>query len=277
VQKHFFILFFIFVSVGLSCAEKKKNGKQAKDQEEVKKAEQQYNFQKPTKSWNLPKELNEISGIGLLNDSILLCNEDENGVLYFFNLPSATIEKEIKFGKKGDYEDLAIVGDTIFILRSDGGIFKIADLTKKAEEFNTGLHEHNNTEGLCYDASTSTLLITCKDDQGDLLAGKNQKIVYQISMPIGSNSVAQLISFDAKDCKPSAVAVHPISKNIFILSANAQKIIEINRQGEVLMSQDLDATIFAQPEGICFAKDGTMYISNEAAGGVANVLMFAMQ
>jgi hypothetical protein len=32
--------------------------------------------------------------------------------------------------------------------------------------------------------------------------------------------------------------------------------------------------MFAQPEGLCFDSKGTMFISNEAAGGSANILEF---
>ena len=40
-----------------------------------------YSFQTLDASWELPASLNEISGIGLLNDSIMVCQEDENGLL----------------------------------------------------------------------------------------------------------------------------------------------------------------------------------------------------
>ncbi len=267
----------IILSTQFNCKGKKKNADNAKNVVETTFAPKNYNFISPTKIWEMPISLNEISGINLLNDSTLLCNEDENGSLYFFNLLTGKVDKQIKFGKKGDYEDLAIVGDTIFVLRSDGNIFRLSNLNAKAEEFNSGLQAQNNTEGLCYDDATNSLFIVCKDEQGLLLGSKSQKQVYQVRLPIEKNEAKQLIAFDAKDCRPSAVAVHPISHNIFILSAKAQKIVEINRNGEVLMTEELDAKLFAQPEGMCFAKDGTLYISNEAAGGVANVMMFKLQ
>ncbi len=270
-----YIAFFLLIifAIQINCKEKKKNGQTTKNVVETTTSKKNYNFRNPTKIWEMPISLSEISGINMLNDSTLLCNEDENGSLYFFNLLTAKVDKQIKFGKKGDYEDLAIVGDTIFILRSDGILFRLSNLNAKAEEFNSGLQAQNNTEGLCYDDATHSLLIVCKDEQGLLLGSKSQKQVYQVQLPIEKNEAKQLIAFDAKDCRPSAIAVHPITNNIFILSAKAQKIVEINRNGEVLMTEELDPKLFAQPEGICFAKDGTLYISNEAAGGVANVMM----
>jgi uncharacterized protein YjiK len=36
----------------------------------------------------------------------------------------------------------------------------------------------------------------------------------------------------------------------------------------------LRSKVHAQPEGICFSPDGTLYISNEGDGGDATILQF---
>jgi hypothetical protein len=84
-----------------------------------------YDVAIPDKSYELPKKLTETIGVAAVNDSIIACIADEKGVVYFFNLNSNIIDNKIAFSDKGDFEDLTIIGDTIYILDSKGVIWSI--------------------------------------------------------------------------------------------------------------------------------------------------------
>ncbi len=73
---------------------------------------------------------------------------------------------------------------------------------------------------------------------------------------------------------PSGLAIHPISGNLYILSSPRKFLIEVKDYKTIKNVFSLDKSIFAQPEGICFAPDGTMYISNERRDQPANILQF---
>ena len=76
----------------------------------------QYNLIKPEQRWNMPSVLKEISGIAFKDNRTLMCVQDENGTVYFFDLVDGSINHKIVFGKSGDYEDIALVDNTIFVL-----------------------------------------------------------------------------------------------------------------------------------------------------------------
>ena len=89
-----------------------------------------YRLDKPSSAWEMPKKLVEISGISVLNFPKILSINDEEGKLYEYNLVTKEVEEDYKFGKDGDYEDLAINGNTVYVLESNGTIIKLMTLKR---------------------------------------------------------------------------------------------------------------------------------------------------
>src|SRR5690606_13630350 len=110
-------------------------------------------------------ELREVSGIALLPDGLMACIQDEDGILFLYDLHKKAIQEKIQFADAGDYEGLAIVGNTAFVVRSDGAIYQVSDFRSGKPEVT--LHKSvlaatQNTEGLAYDKANNRLLIACK-------------------------------------------------------------------------------------------------------------------
>src|SRR4051812_36721866 len=89
-----------------------------------------YDLNKPTSALELPDTLREISGIVALSDKRFACIQDENGIVFILNTESKAVEKYIRFGDNGDYEGIAKVEDSYFILRSDGVLFETRTTTE---------------------------------------------------------------------------------------------------------------------------------------------------
>src|SRR6478735_8789866 len=85
-----------------------------------------YNLQSPIVH-KMDNKLAEISGISFKpgDDKTIYAIEDEHANLYRLS-PDGTIQGKTDFGKKGDYEDVAITSTSAFVLRSDGSIFSLA-------------------------------------------------------------------------------------------------------------------------------------------------------
>ncbi|MEZ4981635.1 MAG: SdiA-regulated domain-containing protein [Saprospiraceae bacterium] len=62
---------------------------------------------------------------------------------------------------------------------------------------------------------------------------------------------------------PSAIAQHPITEEFYILSSVGKLLMVLSAEGEINYIEKLDKKILPQPEGICFEKNGTMWISSE--------------
>ena len=68
---------------------------------------------------------------------------------------------------------------------------------------------------------------------------------------------------DSKQFQPSGIERHPVSGNYFVVAARQCAIAEITPQGRVLAVADLAADRHPQTEGIAFASDNTLILSDE--------------
>ncbi|HUH29327.1 MAG TPA: hypothetical protein VLZ86_13970, partial [Gelidibacter sp.] len=80
-----------------------------------------------SETWKLPAELNEISGIVWIDDHTLACVQDENGVIYLYDLDEKSITEEIPFAGNGDYEGIALHDSNLYVMQSDGLLYEIKD------------------------------------------------------------------------------------------------------------------------------------------------------
>jgi hypothetical protein len=100
-----------------------------------------YDFSKPSEVVDLPMELMEVSGISYVSENVLACVEDEDAVIYYYDLNKKKIIDQFRFGQAGDYEDLVVSGKRIYVLKSDGDIFSVLkdEQAVDREEIKTGL------------------------------------------------------------------------------------------------------------------------------------------
>jgi len=267
-----------------------------------------YNLESPDDRYKLPAYLEEISGLSYYGKGKIACVQDEKANIYVLNLEQEKISKKYDFGSDGDYEDIAVVGKTAYILRNNGDIYRIKDFKKKdrkVKKFNTPLKEKNDTEGMAYDPLSNALLIACKGspsiDKEMLYEG--YKAIYKFDLKedeldetphflvdlerldsyMDRNAFTRLSVKVAKKLRliesetsfqPSGLSIHPLYGEIYIISSVGKLLIILNRQGKVQNVQELDPKIFRQPEGICFSPTGDMYISNEGQGGKGYILKF---
>ncbi len=260
-----------------------------------------YDLQTPNRKMKLHNDLEEISGLSYAGNNKLLCVQDELGRVYYFNLKSEKIEESTKFAKSGDYEGVEIVADRIYVNRNDGKLYsfprKLADPEKDdVEKIDTPLSEKNDIEGLAYLPSSNKLLLACK---GSASVGNNSvkgKAIYSFDLtknkfdkkPIFTIRKSDINAFISKhkkrfqltkspDFKPSGIAVHPHSKQIYVLASVGKALIILSSKGKIKDVAFLSEKIFKQPEGICFDPAGNLYIASEGVGGRGYILAFNYQ
>lgn len=263
-----------------------------------------YNLTAPSVSLTLPHILQEISGLTYIDSSAVACIQDEKGILFIYNYQKDKIKKKYTFNIDGDYEGIARVNDTIYILRSDGTLFEILNYKSKAFQLNsyvTGLPTDNN-EGLCYDPDNNRLLIACKGKIGKGREFKDKRVIYGFDLYTKQLSQEPVYDFDLKSIKEFAlrekvdvhvkrkkkgtivdpvikfmvsdIAIHPITKKLFVLSASDHMLFIFNRKGQLEHIEKLNPELFIQAEGITFLPDGEMFITNEGQNNKATLLRF---
>ena len=245
-----------------------------------------YDLKNPNHTWKLPAQLVEVSGNTWIDANHLILIEDLHPNLYYVKIDdkNAILEKSVSFAnddkEKFDIEDVTYIDNTVYALWSHGDLFKITGWQTKpiVEKIKTGLKKENNTEGLCYDPVTQKLLIACKDDPGIPDAKKSTKAVYEFDMAqqkiiknpflVIRKKDFEKVTDEKLDFFPSAIAVHPVTHDLYLLSTRDNKCMAVFSHDGVLLSlQFIDKDLMPQPEGICFSPDGKLYISSEGKKG----------
>lgn len=267
-----------------------------------------YELGRPDHRYALPHSLEEISGISWMGKEKLVCIEDENGIIYVYSLEDEKVTDTRKFDKDGDYEDIEVIGNTVYVLLSKGDIFRVKNFQKdelKVKRYKTRLSKKNNAEGMAYDFLEHRLLIALKgspavdkekpfkgyravyafDIEAEQLA---QEPVYLVdlrsidsyrdqgSFTQFSSKLARILGITDPyaNFRPSGIAVHPLTGEIYIISSVGKLLVVLDREGLVLGVQALDPVLYKQPEGICFSPGGDLYISSEGRGGKGYILKF---
>ncbi len=255
-----------------------------------------YNLQKPYKKIKLSNKLREISALTYYNDSLLAAVQDEKASIYLINSNNGKIQQKIKIAGDGDFEGIEIVNDTAYMLESNGKILQVARFNSsspKVEQFDFAFSSKNDCEGLGYNPGTGELLIACKGKaalSGDVQQNENlpemkkYRAVYAVKRSTMQLNIRPKYLLEKKayeqlsktgDFKPSAIAVHPLSKNIYILGSAGKLLIVLDQNGNYLTHKQLNPDLFVQPEGICFSPDGNqLFISNEGKSKKATLLIF---
>jgi hypothetical protein len=256
----------------------------------------QYDIHNPDKRFILPGVLQEISGIEILNDSIILCVEDERGRVYFYNQNQEAIVHELDFKEKGDFEGIALLDSIIYVLKSNGHLYHFPlsmDASVESESVNTRLKGKNDAEGLAI-YSKKSLLVACKGKAGIEDNDLNGRAIYEYLIEDASLKDDPLIHLESKEFEkrlkelqlnplkhmpfgPSGVAVHPATGDIFIIGSVGKLAIVIDKTGEITDMGTLKSSIYVQPEGICFDSLGNLYIASEGKKGKGYILKFYQQ
>jgi uncharacterized protein YjiK len=233
----------------------------------------------------LPAELAEISGLTLAPDNTVLTHGDERAVIYRFDLRTHRLVG--RFGLAGphgvlhgDFEDIALVGDRLFLVASTGEIEegRVASdgETVRAVRRTRGLGGACEVEGMVPDASTESLLLLCKTTRGKRWRG--QVVILAVSTAtwrfedaprvVVSEKALEAVTGE-KRFNGSALTRHPRTGTLLLLAGPQRAYAEISASGEVLGGGRLDGRLHRQPEGIAVAPDLTLLISDEAAGRTA--------
>ncbi|WP_442795789.1 SdiA-regulated domain-containing protein [Pelobium manganitolerans] len=253
----------------------------------------------------VPKDLKEISDLTFVNDSLVAAIEDEKGILYFFDLSSKKIVREFVFADDGDYEDLAQKGDTMYVVKANGTIYEIAKFMSEHPQvtyYKTPLKSKHDVEGLAYDAKNNRLLLSVKEKNLDKNHDEKEfKSIYQFTLKDMKFHEEPAIKIYLKDIeaqfkgdelleaskdflkaignknlneviKPSALAFHPKTGQLYVLSSINKFILVLNADGSFSSVKRFNGAEFIQPEGIAFNAKNELYISNEGRNKKGNIV-----
>ncbi len=252
-----------------------------------------YDLNKPV-TWKMPMVLNEISGIAF-NKGVydtLYAEQDEDGKVFHFKLGDHQLQTT-RFGKKGDFEDIAICKDYVIMLRSDGVLFSFPfSETNKADAEHvkkfSGLLPAGEYEGLASIDSSGEVFVLCKhcsDEKTSKLGGgtifklgASGDLVISTNFEINIREIEAITGMRKINFHPSALCKNLRTGEWYILSSVNKMLVIADQNWKVKAVYPLNPSVFPQPEGIAIDRQQNLYISNEKnLRSSATVLVFAFQ
>ena len=257
-----------------------------KQKKVVLKSPPHYNFQEVFTD-KLDLKIKEISGLdwdGVNN--VFVAHNDESGKLFLLDRDSKAIKEEFSFGGKGDYEDIALVKQVAYVLKSDGVITRVsrdsAQVMKGVEVGKLTLEGSVDFETMYYDSARHALVLICKNCKVDDNSGVSAYAFYIDSVgfdnkPLYTIDAAKIEELSPKKTskfQPSGARINPKLKKLFIISSAANQLVVADLDGKVESVHWLTPKLFKQPEGITFNRSGDMYISNEGVTSQGTIHRF---
>ena len=294
----FFLSFLIFIISIPTCMESTDSGS-GNSQSQLN-----YDLSSPDKIFILPPSLYEISGITELDANSIACVQDENGLVFIYDLNKGQVTRQFIFGAEGDYEGITRVNQTLYVLRSDEVIIEIKSFNSDKYERKAFLAKFpgKDAESICYYKENNILLLIPKEVLDDKSLDKDKRYIYSFDLnskeilkdPFMVLDLDEIDKFaidnaikvpmkkkkDKKD-KPdikmhiSAMGIHPFTNNLYAISGSERLLFVFTMDGSIEWIEKLNKDLFPQPEGITFLPDGDLLISNEGRNGSPTLLRFA--
>jgi uncharacterized protein YjiK len=240
----------------------------------------------PLARWVLPPDLAEASGLALSPDGRLFSHPDERGIVSEIDYRRGVVVKQFLLGRRGvqaDFEGMAIVGDTMYLLASNGRIYEFREGANGAHVDHSihdlELGKECEFEGLAYDSTIGSLLLPCKHVGVKEL--QDHLVIYRwrLSETGGerlsrvATPVTQLEEANAwKEFRPTGIEVDPLSGNYVLVTAERALII-VSKEGEILATRQLPVS-HDQPEGVAITADSILIISDEAVTRPATITLY---
>ncbi len=268
----------------------------------------QYNFLRADRTLTLPAEMSDIAGLSLSPDGYsLIALNYKDGDIHYIDKWRGDYEYGVRFKHRGRYEGIEAVRNDVFIVKENGSIVHVSELDSekpKTKTFNTPLNAKFAVQGLTYHPIRNELLLACQGNDGDRAFDDSESIyVFDLDSKELFRQPMFLIEDQAifdylnqqrppleegdelfykppteKPFEPSAIAIHPRTDELFLISASSMLLVILSEDGDLLHAERLDPFLFTEPEGMCFDLDGTLYISSKGGrGSTGKIHLFSPQ
>ena len=238
--------------------------------------------------WIMPPQLREISGLVPTSRGTVLTHDDNAGRIYEVDPKTGILLKGFSLigNQKEDFEAITIAGDDIFLMASDGKLFRFREGADGQQVqfimFDPGLKKACEFEGLAYQSDSTRLLMVCKRVHDT--PNPRELRIYRLPLPLNHATITAVkIPLDDvigsnqwKDFRPSDMAIDPSTQNVVVIASHEKGLAVIKPDGEVVRSEPLPGD-HRQAEGVAVTRDGLLIISDEANVLPAQMTLYRWQ
>ncbi len=233
-----------------------------------------YDFQ-----WYLPNAVKESSGLAM-HGNMLLLHDDETAMIYSVSKDMSSVTERVQLGDpimEEDLEGIAVNGDTIYVMNSEGHVFVAEDaltetgtpaIASNVIRYDSELGQHCELEGLAY--YNDLLLLPCKLPRSDSF--KDQLTVFSFDLKTGISEEFFRILIDSGSDGFALTAITYQGDDFYILAA--RYLIIVNPVTSISQIIPLSRALHRQPEGIEITPEGSIYIVDDYRKGIGRITYY---
>jgi uncharacterized protein YjiK len=242
----------------------------------------------PSDRWELPKALQEISGLAFDSAGRLFAHDDEQAIIYQLDPTTHRVIKRFSFGRPavvGDFEAIAVVGAQVILTTSDGVLYagregRDGEAVPYVTQA-TGVGRACETEGMAYQPAERALLFVCKEARTRALVGRlavlrwsleRRTLDPQPAISLGLHGITR--GLKGSGFHPSELVRVAGSGNYLVLSAREHAIVEITAEGKLVAVERLRRGDHRQAEGLAIGPGGALLVADEGAGRRGTVTVY---
>jgi uncharacterized protein YjiK len=239
----------------------------------------------PVAQWLMPPQLREISGLALTSRGTVFAHDDNAGRVYEIDPKTGIVLKGFSLAgnQKEDFEAITIAGDDIYLMASDGKLFKFREGADGQQVtfqmFNPHLKKECEFESLTYESDSTRLLMACKrilDKQA-----RQDLVIYRMPLPLNPSTFSILRvpleevvgSNKWKNFRASDITIDPNTRNYVLIASHEKGLVVLTPDGTVVRSEPLPGD-HRQPEGVAITRDSLLLVSDEANVKPATITVY---
>ena len=237
----------------------------------------------------LPMGNAPLTHLSMIDSVNYVCIQSQTGNVVLYNIDSNRVSSPLNFGLLKPFRDVIVVDSSLFLFDDDMSVYRShapfdSMSTVKLVDGNTDF----KSGGICLHAITHRLFIIKDVPLNDTENSKRAVYTYNLNKtqfieePLFTFDVEDLDAFAEKNNVkigffkqdefgdtihglsfiPTAIAVHPKTNEIYILSSVDKTIAVFNQFGELVNMAVLTDRAFSNPSGMTFNALGDLFISN---------------
>lgn len=238
--------------------------------------------------WELPKALQEISGLAFDSAGRLFAHDDEQAVVYQLDPGTHRVLKRFSLGRpalRGDFEAIAVVRGQVILATSDGVLYagregRDGEAVPYVTQA-TGVGAVCETEGMAYDSRDRGLLFLCKEPRTRALVGHLAILRWSLERKtldprpkflVGLHEITRELK--GAGFHPSELVRVPAGGHFLVLSGREHAIVELTAEGKVAAVARLRRGDHRQAEGLALGAGGALVVADEGAGRRGTITLY---
>jgi hypothetical protein len=248
-----------------------------------------FDLQHPNSVQTLPMGIQPFSDVTLFDSTHLIGLDEKNGSLFMYDMVANSVSPFLSWDLGAKICNISTMDSTLLLVDDAKHIHFLYSPYDEAslKTLNLDNEQFEATSVCIHQESHRLFLMTSNEERTE---GYSSSSVYAYNLNQQKLNAQPLFSISGEDIEafaiqnkliaphsdlsiiddtlesmnftPSAIAVHPKTNEIYVLSRGDHSLVVFNQFGEIVNFTSLDKTTFSNPSAMTFKKNGDLVITD---------------